>query len=96
MASWSVVRALEKAKGGGFPSSILEKPKSDSISSLEGISEDSEQDANSEGDLNGHHIQVDEAVEFMDGQSNSNQSFERPSKRMRASETSSDIKSERA
>lgn len=49
---WSVVRALEKAKSGGFSASIIEKNKSsESISSLEGMS-DSEDgvDGTSDGD----------------------------------------------
>lgn len=91
----AVVRALEKAKSGGFPPSSsslnMEKPKSDSISSLEGIS-DEDQEGNSDGDSRAIKV---EYHEFVDGhRSNSNHSFEPPAKRVKNDNKTRDIKTE--
>jgi hypothetical protein len=68
----------------------MEKPKSDSISSLEGMS-DEDQEGNSDGDNTSNGIKV-EYHEY-DAQSNSNTSFEPPSKRVKIEKSSSSVKS---
>jgi len=51
--SRNIVRALDKAKTSGFANftgtSLLEKPKSESISSLDGMSDSEEVNSDSEG-----------------------------------------------